>query len=235
MSAAGPWVIVPIKPFASAKRRLARALDPPQRTHLARVMAEDVLDALAASMRFLAGAIVVTSDADAVALARDRGIRVLVESEPAGINRALQCVITLLPNVEAGIVIVPSDLPQITSKVFERLADLLATPPAAVLVPATSDQGTNVFACRPANAVSVGFGRNSFARHLQRAKSVGLEPNILVWPELGCDIDRPDDLAAFLSLQTSTRTHEFLLRCASVEKPASTGRRNGLQGMALIQ
>lgn len=210
MSSAGPWAIVPIKPFVSAKRRLAGTLDPLQRAQLARIMAEDVLDVVAASMRFFAGAIVVTSDAGAAALARRRGMRVLVESAPAGINQALKGAIALLPNIEAGIVVVPSDLPQITSRAFERLADLLATPPAAALIPATSDRGTNLFACRPADAVSVSFGRNSFVRHLQRAKSVGLEPYVLVWSELGRDIDRSGDLAAFLSLRTPTRTHEFL-------------------------
>lgn len=219
MIASDIWAVVPVKPFRIAKQRLACILQTSERAHLARIMAEDVLDALAASMDVLAGVIVVTSDVQAAALARRRGLQPLIEPQPAGINRALTYAIAQMPRARAGMIVVPADLPQITPGAIEKLGSLLTAPPAVALVPASSDAGTNVFACRPVGLVPPTFGAESFARHRQCAMSAGIAPALLPWPDLGCDIDRPADLAAFLALRTATRTHDFLARHAVRERP----------------
>jgi 2-phospho-L-lactate guanylyltransferase (CobY/MobA/RfbA family) len=54
------------------------------------------------------------------------------------------------------------------------------------------------------------FGPRSCDAHRRAAQRAGAALSVLAWPALGRDIDRPEDLAAFLALHTGTRTHAFL-------------------------
>jgi hypothetical protein len=64
----GVWAVVPVKELAVAKQRLSPCLSPEERRALAKVMLEDVLDAVSA-VRQLAGMLVVTVDPVAGSLA----------------------------------------------------------------------------------------------------------------------------------------------------------------------
>jgi 2-phospho-L-lactate guanylyltransferase len=212
------WAVVPVKPFRVAKARLGTALGAVERAHLARVMVEDVLGALEASRHVLAGLIVLTTDDEAAAIARDHGALVMDEAAPAGINAAIGRAVDYLAVAargaahpqEAGMLVVPADLPHIRAAAVERIVGLLDAPRAVAIVPATSDRGTNLLACRPAGIIPPSFGPQSFDRHCEAARQAGVTPTILAWADLGRDVDRPEDLAAFISLGTSTRTHAFL-------------------------
>jgi 2-phospho-L-lactate guanylyltransferase len=214
MTDANIWAVVPVKPFETAKLRLAGVLALSERIQLARVMVEDVLDALSASRHLLAGVLVVTADAQCAALAKQRGLHVLLELMPKGINHALALAARQLApgDSDSGMIVVPADLPHITMDVMKKLTRLLAVRRAVALVPAVDDGGTNLLACRPAEIILPSFGPDSFERHRKAAQAVGIAPTVLAWPEMGRDIDRPGDLEAFLSLHTTTRTHDYLAR-----------------------
>jgi 2-phospho-L-lactate guanylyltransferase len=229
MNRANIWAVIPVKPFATAKLRLAGALTPPQRTQLARLMAEDVLDALAASKHFLAGVLVVTADTEAAALAQHRGAEVLPESAAAGINKALALAAGWLADDDDGMIVVPADLPHISAAAIESLIHLLAASCSVALVPATEDGGTNLLALRPARIIPSSFGPNSFERHRKAAHAAGILPSILRLPELGRDIDRPEDLEAFMSLHTATRTHAYLASLGLAERSTAAHQRAGVR------
>jgi FO synthase len=202
------WAVVPVKPFAQAKRRLSPVLGEAERAQLARAMLEDVLDALSGA-RVLAGIIVVTSDGEAAALARKHGA-VVLEDAVEGINAAI-CIAVRHLSAESGaaMLVAPSDLPQLTpERVEEIVGDLPAKPAVALL--SSNDGGTNLLACRPANAIAPSFGLDSFAKHCAAAEKMGITPQMIPAAELGRDIDGPQDLAVFLSFGTRTRTHTFL-------------------------
>ncbi len=212
MTGANIWAVVPVKPFETAKLRLAGVLALPERMQLARVMVEDVLDTLSASSHLLAGVLVVTADAQCAALAKQRGMHVLIEPMPRGINYALTLAARQLAadDGDSGMIVVPADLPHITMDVMKKLTQLLAARRAVALVPAVDDGGTNLLACRPAEIILPSFGPDSFERHRKAAQAAGITPAVLAWPDMGRDIDRPGDLEAFLSLRTATRTHDYL-------------------------
>jgi 2-phospho-L-lactate guanylyltransferase len=213
------WAVVPVKPFHAAKLRLSPVLDGAERAQLARLMLEDVLSAVAASSHRLEGLIVVTADDAAAALAREYGALVLRETVSAGLNAALALAVTCLSNSpDAGMLVIPADLPHISSDAIAQIIALLATPRSVALIEASNDGGTNVLASRPANIIPPSFGPSSFERHWQAAHRAGIAPRALVCPALGQDIDRPDDLVAFLSLGTATRTHAFLSRLRIAER-----------------
>ena len=202
------WAVVPVKRFADAKRRLAPVLGSHARGELARVMFEDVLDALMRCGGALAGTIVVTADPDAAEIGRRCGATVLFEDEERGINGAVRSVVARL-EPGAGIVIVPSDIPHLSPNAIAMAADAIAKPQTLAIAVA-KDGGTNLLACRPASAVPLHFGVDSYRAHLRAARQAGLAVSALRVPELTLDIDAPEDLDAFRLLRTETRTHAFL-------------------------
>jgi 2-phospho-L-lactate/phosphoenolpyruvate guanylyltransferase len=181
------------------------------RTKLARMMYEDVLATLL-NCNCLEGILVVTPEREAAEFAESRGARVILEDREAGLNAALRTAVNHLgASSGIGVVIVPSDLPQLSSHAITTAVAAISCRPGLAIAPAQADGGTNLLACRPAAAVPLHFGPSSFLQHLRAAQQAGLRVQTLELPELLLDIDRPDDLQAFCALQTNTRTQAFLM------------------------
>jgi 2-phospho-L-lactate guanylyltransferase len=205
------WAVVPVKAFAFAKQRLAPLLVAHERAALARAMFQDVLQVLARSP-FVAGALVVTQDVEAAAMARRAGAGVLSDPPEAGLVPALRhAARTLADARRAGMLVVPADLPLITSADIELISLGHRSFPAVTLVAAGSDGGTNALACSPPDAMPLFFGEDSFRRHRDCARALGLAPRVLTLPRFGRDIDRPEDLLAFLERASATHTHAYLV------------------------
>ncbi|MGH9692609.1 MAG: 2-phospho-L-lactate guanylyltransferase [Bryobacteraceae bacterium] len=208
---AGLWAVVPVKRFADAKSRLASVLGSSERHELARRMFDDVLESLLQCSDALTGIIVVTADHEAAALGQRRGAKVVLEEEDRGVNAAVQLAIAPLHDEsDAAVLIVPSDLPQLSRATIEAAAEAISSPRSLAIAEASADGGTNLLACRPAHAVPLHFGPNSFVRHTRAAERAGLAVRTLHMSDLQRDIDRPDDLYAFQALRTDTKTHQFL-------------------------
>lgn len=220
----GLVALVPVKPFAEAKQRLAACLSPARRAALARVMLGDVLESLAA-VPGLAGVVVVTADPAAAALARDHGARVLDEEQPvAGLNAAVSGAATHLARQGyAGLLVLPSDIPGVNSA--EIAALIAAHPPgrAVSLVPAHDGQGTNALIITPPEGLAFAYGEGSFAVHGERAAQAGLRVRrhpAASFPGIAEDIDTPADLARLAS-RASGRRVAAVLAAASVPPRAS--------------
>ena len=205
------WAVIPVKQFALAKGRLAPVLDADERATLARLMLEDVLDVMSSSRDVLAGTIVVTSDPDAAACAKRNGAMVVFDHADNGINAAVHFAIEHVAGADEGLVVVPSDIPHITPGAIVAAARAIL-PMRTMAIAASDDRGTNLLACRPAGATPLHFGRGSFDLHCRLAAQAGITVHELRLPELSLDLDRPQDLRSFLSLESRTRTHEFLSR-----------------------
>jgi 2-phospho-L-lactate guanylyltransferase len=78
--------------------------------------------------------------------------------------------------------------------------------------------GTNAIALMPCDAIPIRFGKQSFFQHLEAALERGIAPRILRLPGIGLDIDRPEDLVAFLALRSETRSHAFLEQRGVIER-----------------
>lgn len=211
------WCIVPVKRFAVAKSRLIPVLDAQERATLARLMFEDVLDVLMQSKAVLAGVAVVTSDRIAATLARSRGAAAVLDRTDNGINAAVRVAIAQIAGGDGGVIVVPSDIPQVTPGAIAAAAQAIASP-GTMAVAAADDGGTNLLACRPAGAIPLHFGPRSFERHCRAATEAGIAVRTLHVPQLLPDIDRPEDLRLFVALESRTRTHEFLSRLGIRER-----------------
>ncbi len=220
----GFWAVVPAKDLAQAKQRLAGVLSAEERQGLAQAMLEDVLVALS-GVPALAGIIVVTREAVLAATARSFGARVVADLRHEGPSAAITLAAQELAAEGAvGMLAVPADVPLLTP---EEIAEIAAAPPslpAVTLVPALADMGTNGIALAPVDAIPVQFGKQSFFHHLETALERGITPRILRLAGIGLDIDRPEDLAAFLALRSATHSRAFLDRCgAEARLPEARG------------
>ncbi len=195
------WSVVPVKPFAVAKQRLADVLQPWERVALSRLMLHDTLKALA-QVDGLAGRLVVTADPDAAAIARGLGADVLPEHQPEGLNAA---VTRAAQHVHHGggqaLLVVPGDVPGLRARELAALIDSHAmkagSGAALSLVPAHDGEGTNAWLVSPPQALAPAFGPDSFVRHQSLARAAGLAVHCRAWPSLALDLDRAGDLARF--------------------------------------
>lgn len=226
------WAVVPVKPFAQAKQRLAGVLDVPGRAELAACMLRDVLAALR-SAPALSGTLVVTADTAAAALAREAGALVLPEPEPAGLNEAVRAAAAWVQaRGGSAMLVVPGDAPGATALEIERLVrgshSTRARGAAVALVPAHDEGGTNALLLSPPACLAPAYGEGSFGRHLRAARAAGLEPRVLHLPGLALDLDTPADLArhALLAGTATTHTARWLAVHAS-DSPAITLPRAG--------
>lgn len=205
------WAVVPVKLLSRSKRRLVPLLSRCERVALARAMLEDVLGALARSP-LLAGVTVITADESAAAIARAAGASVLADGESSGMTAALTAAARHLAAMgRSGMLVVPADVPLITPHDVDTIVATQRALPSVTLVPAVNDGGTNALLCAPPQALSFSFGEDSFYRHEEAARAVGIEPYVLRLERAGRDIDRPDDLAAFLRVPSATCTYAYLV------------------------
>jgi 2-phospho-L-lactate guanylyltransferase len=176
-------VLVPIKAFHEAKRRLDRALSAAERAELARAMAARVLDA--ADPLPVA---VVCDDGDVADWARERGA--LVIWVPGhGLNGAVEAGVDHLRDAGvAHVTVSHADLPRASG-----LADV-GNAPGITLVPDRYGNGTNVIALPVATGFRFSYGPGSFARHRAEAERLGLPLRVLDLPDLAWDVDEPADV-----------------------------------------
>ena len=210
VTAGGIWAVVPAKDLAQAKRRLGSLLTLVERQALARAMLEDVLGILT-DVPNLSGAVVVTRDAELATIGRSFGARIVSDLRHEGPNAAVSLAANrLAAEGAAGMVAIPADVPLASGlEVAEILATMRAAP-AVTLVPALADMGSNGVALAPIDAIPFCFGKHSFFRHQEAALARGIEPRLLRLPGLGLDVDRPEDLAAFVARPSATRSYACL-------------------------
>jgi 2-phospho-L-lactate/phosphoenolpyruvate guanylyltransferase len=204
----GTYAVIPVKAFALAKRRLAPILDGFERTQLARLMLEDVIDAVRAAQS-VSGFCIVTAHQDAARLAEQAGGAVVWEAAEFGFAHAVATAQRKLASHGGGMIVIPSDIPHLPSATIDAVN--AATPERGIaILPATSDGGTNLLAIRPCDLIPPLFGPRSFDRHRARAMRAGLVVAICTCPLAGHDLDRPDDLPAFLALDSRSRAQDYL-------------------------
>jgi 2-phospho-L-lactate/phosphoenolpyruvate guanylyltransferase len=212
------WAVLPVKDLQHAKQRLAEVLSAKERRELFAAMLEDVLSALAASAG-LAGTLMVTRDQKARPLAARYGARVLMEEENRGHTAASSLgARTLADQGVAGMVQVPADIPLVTPDDVAALLRAHGQAPAVTLSPSREERGTNAVVCSPPDLLPLRFGDDSFLPHVQRARSIGIEPQIVRRPGLALDIDTPDDLAAFVAAPSASRTYGYLVQSGIAER-----------------
>jgi 2-phospho-L-lactate guanylyltransferase len=196
------WAIVPMKPFAEAKRRLASLLSAEARMTFARDMLLRTLNVLAHA-RGVERIAVVSRDEQVLALAHARGVWPVRETA-AGLNDALeQATRAAMARGAGAVLVVPADLPCLVTGDVERIVALGHDAPCVVLAPARRDQGTNALLMNPTGLLRYAFGASSFIEHQRRAREAGARVEVYQSAGAAFDVDEPADWHAYLEqLQT---------------------------------
>jgi 2-phospho-L-lactate guanylyltransferase len=204
--------LVPVKRLEESKSRLLPHLPDERRQALTLAMLADLLEALTRS-KGLDRIAVTTPDPIVAALARSAGAEILLRPEP-GLNAALEDGIERLkPTPDELFLIVLGDVAGATNADFETLLGLPdATDAPGVWLAPSSDGGTSALLQRPAGVIPCRFGRGSARLHRDAAVERGIAYREVPLDSLSIDLDQPEDLQAFLSIQGGgRRTRELLL------------------------
>lgn len=189
--------IVPQKPLALAKGRLAPALGPAPRAGLSLGLLRHVCAVLRAVPEVEA---LVIMSADAAVRTRAAAWGVAVSPDPGpDLNAALAAMIASAAGGGArrGVLVLAADLPWLDpADVHALLA--AGRRGALVLAPSGDGTGTNALLVPPGVHFRPAYGEGSRLIHRARARARGLETVEVYRPGLAFDLDTPDDLAPVL-------------------------------------
>lgn len=177
-------MVVPVKAFRDAKRRLSGVLSPDERIRLARHMAAGVV-AAAGELPV----IVVCDDEDVRSWATTVGAHALW-TPGLGLDGAVEAGVAHAADGGAErVVVAHADLP------LARDLTGMVGRTGVVVVPDRHTDGTNVISIPAGSGFRFGYGPGSFRRHRAEATRLGLPVEVLADPELNWDVDVPADLA----------------------------------------
>ena len=104
---------------------------------------------------------------------------------------------------------IPGDVPAVTP---QELSDLCSYRPEieVLLAPDRERLGTNGLRLVPPHAITLRFGEDSFSLHQAEARRANRSFEVRDVEGLRYDLDRPDDVVAFMQLARDTATRRLL-------------------------
>lgn len=188
------WAIVPVKPLDRGKSRLAGFLTNEERLDLNRRLLSHTLETLG-MMPSIEQVLVISRDPAALALARSFNARTVQEDGTSHLNDALiRATFVAQKYASSGVLVLPADLPLITTEDVQTMLEKAINPPVVVIAPDRRKSGTNALLISPAGLIEYRFGPHSFQRHCELTRRVGARLEICELHSLAHDIDFPEDL-----------------------------------------
>jgi 2-phospho-L-lactate/phosphoenolpyruvate guanylyltransferase len=180
----GPEVVlIPVKAFHQAKRRLGTALSDPERIELVRSMASQVVAACTPLP-----VAVVCDDQQVAQWASELGATVMWEPGQ-GLNGAVRAGVERLARAGTRwVTVAHGDLPRAHG------LGVLTPFDGVTLVPDRRDDGTNVLRLPAGSDFRFAYGPGSFRAHRAEATRLGLPVRVLRDPDLAYDVDWPADV-----------------------------------------
>ena len=199
---AGPIIcLVPMKPLATAKRRLRRVLDPRSRAALALLMLDHVLSAVDGAA-VIAETRVVGGDRWVRDTAARRGAAWL--GDAAALNPALESAARdAYENGAAAVLILPADLGLVVPGDVDFIAGASKGLSRTVLAKAARDGGTNGLLAPHGMLPTLRFGRDSLPAHAELCRRAGIPCETIDRPGLAFDLDTPYGLGIYRAARPS--------------------------------
>jgi 2-phospho-L-lactate guanylyltransferase len=194
------WAIIPVKPLSQAKSRLATVLTPGEREHLAAGLLERTIRLLL-SVPEIRGVLVISRDADVLAVAQKWGAQAIQEIGTPELNSALRrATQTLTAWKGDAVLVVPEDIPLLAEDDVRQVLSLAREANSVVIAPDRREEGTNLLLVRPPGLIPYGFGEHSFSEHQRLAREAHAALSIYRSERTALDLDIPDDLWRYREL-----------------------------------
>lgn len=196
------WTIIPVKSLRQTKSRLTAVLSANERAKLTKQFLRRTLQLLAEETP-VAHIIIVSRDDTVRQLARPYGALVIAESERAEMNGAIHTGTQLAALGGADrVLILPSDLPYLSSDDIKLVCDTAVTFPHHILIcPDRHDKGTNGLLLPPEIHFQFQFGPDSLSRHIGEAERLQIPTQIMQTVGWQFDLDTIEDWQIFNSRQ----------------------------------
>jgi 2-phospho-L-lactate guanylyltransferase len=218
-----PWtLVVPVKPLALAKSRLAGPLSAVSRRRLALAFAQDTV-AAALAYPEVRGVVVVTDDARGGAALAGLGARVVPDTPAAGLNAALAhgARAARRDTGHGAVAALNADLPALRPAELSAVLRAASHFPRSFL-PDAAEIGTTFLAALSGTELNPLFGGQSRHRH-RTSGAVELDPPACA--SVRQDVDTVADLRAALAQGVGPYTRRAAATLPSAERvagPAST-------------
>ncbi|MEM7468311.1 MAG: 2-phospho-L-lactate guanylyltransferase [Pseudomonadota bacterium] len=203
------WVVVPVKQFHLAKKRLSTVLSDEERAYLAKMLLHDVLQSITNSPK-VTKTVIVSRDPAAEEIAHAFGCE-FVEEEHADLSLAVSQGASFAKSHGAkAFVMVPGDAPLVTAEEITTLINSGPRLSGVTIVPDRHGTGTNGILVRPINLMPFHFGEGSCQLHAEAAKDSGVTVKEFSLEGLSLDIDTPHDLISLLEHASDTASAGYL-------------------------
>ena len=205
---------MPVRGLPAGKTRLAAVLSVDQRNRLVRAMLHDVVTALQ-SASLVTSVTIYSRDAAAAHEAKRLGTAFLQQpADRHGLNDAIVYAQQQRHHV-AAILVIPADLPLITSVEIDELIAATADAPRAIAIAPAADGGTNGLLLRPPTIIAPAYGPDSARRHEEAARQTDAPVTIMRSPYWLLDLDTPEQLGRLRALAAKRAGAESLhtLQC----------------------
>ena len=209
-------IVVPVKSPRRAKHRLESVLSEPERERLAGMMAHEVFAAVSTLTMY--GRFVISDDPEILEEGRRYGLEPLTDRVAQGQSAAVrQGFAAAWERGFTSALTIPGDVPAVTA---EELAVLCTYRPEieVLLAPDRERLGTNGLRLVPPHAITLRFGEDSFTLHEDEARRANRSFEVKEVEGLLYDLDRPDDVVAFMQLPRDTATRRLLQELGVAER-----------------
>jgi len=187
-------ILIPVKEFCEAKKRLAPHFSLADRAALAEAMCEDFFDVVA-DTRCAERVFVISKEPGAISRARKLGWETIVESSQTSESDSVDQGSRYCAERSVDALLrLPVDLPLAEASDIDAVFQQLEAAPSVVIVPSSDGTGTNALLRAPAVLFPSHFGPHSFPRHVAEAKACRARTRVYRNPRLELDIDELDDL-----------------------------------------
>jgi 2-phospho-L-lactate guanylyltransferase len=210
------WAIIPVKPLRYSKSRLAHILSTDERAELTGKILKRTL-AILNDAPLISRTLVVSRDTAALKVARQVGASTYRETDKQDLNMALTRAAHIAAVQKAdGILVLPADLPFITSLDIEKLVEAAGPDHKngsngysyrqrlMVVCSDHNHDGTNALLLSPPTGFNFQYGPGSFEKHLVEAENLGMKSTIISRPTIGFDLDTEEDWRVYLAEQSDS-------------------------------
>ncbi|HEY4870916.1 MAG TPA: 2-phospho-L-lactate guanylyltransferase [Candidatus Dormibacteraeota bacterium] len=209
-------IVIPVKSPSRAKYRLEAVLSESDRSRLALTAARDVFGAVSNLHGY--GRFVISDDPAMLEEGRRFGLEPLTDRVSQGQTAAVQQ--GFAAAWERGFtaaLTIPGDVPAVTTEELDELCRYRREI-EVLLTPDREHTGTNGLRLVPPHAITLRFGEDSFNLHLAEARRANRSVEVKEVEGLRYDLDRPEDIVAFMQLDRQTATRELLTELDVAER-----------------